>query len=229
MIETKPQSILLFAAGFGTRMRPLTLTKPKPLIEVAGMPLLDHALAFCTGLNRVVNCHYLADQIIEHVAGQNIQISDERDTLLDTGGGLKKALTQLGFDPVFTMNTDAVWAKGDPISTLSAAWDPDKMDGLLLLIPKHRATGHKGTGDFDRDPSGALSKGNDHVYTGVQIINTDGLHDIGQTAFSMWALWSEMLENGRLYGTVFEGNWCDVGQPESIALAENMLKDATDV
>ncbi|SLN33308.1 nucleotidyltransferase family protein [Pseudooctadecabacter jejudonensis] len=218
-----PTSILLFAAGRGTRMAPLTDTQPKPMIKVAGRPLLDHALQFCGGLNRVVNVHYLAHQIEDHLRGTDIKISNERDKLLETGGGLKKARDLLGPDPVFAMNTDAVWAGPNPLDLLQTVWDPDHMDGLLLMIPRPNATAHIGTGDFNIAEDGRISRGSDFVYSGVQIIRTDILDTIDEDAFSMWSLWTPMLTAGRLFGAVYTGQWCDVGRPENIATAEHML------
>lgn len=223
-----PRSILLFAAGLGTRMAPLTLTQPKPLVNVAGRPLIDHALAHCDGLRIVVNVHYLADQMQRFVAGTDIIISDETAMLLETGGGLKKALPLLGEGPVFTMNTDAVWRGPNPIKVLSAAWRDD-MDCLLLMIPKQTATGHTGAGDFDISGDGRLQRGAGFVYSGVQIIRTDALHTINDACFSMWALWDRMLADGTMYGVPYSGGWCDVGRPDSIPLAEAMLEGPADV
>lgn len=224
-----PSAILLFAAGLGTRMAPLTNTRPKPLVEVAGKPLLDHALAQCAGLKTVVNAHYFADQIHAHLADKNTLVSDESDELLETGGGLKRALPLLDSNPVFTMNTDAVWRGANPAQSLLDTWQPDKMDALLLMIPTNHAVGHKGSGDFNIDSEGRLSRGADYVYSGVQIIQTDGLAAITETAFSMWALWENMLVNGTMFGTVYNGQWCDVGRPDSIPIAEAMLAGETDV
>lgn len=204
-------------------MAPLTDTRPKPLVEVAGMALLDHARAQCDGLRIVVNAHYYADQIYAHLKGQNEIISDERHALLETGGGLKKALPLLGGGPVFTMNTDAVWRGPSVISTLLNAWNPSRMDALLLMIPRRAAIGHTGTGDFNIDADGVLSRGTDYVFSGAQIIRTDGIAAINDDAFSMWALWRDMLDQGRMFGTVYDGQWCDVGRPESIPIAEKML------
>lgn len=226
---TKPCAVLLFAAGLGTRMAPLTNTRPKPLVDVAGMPLLDHALAQCDGLRQVVNVHYFADQIKDHLRGTDTLISDETDQLRETGGGLKHALNLLDSNPVFTMNTDAVWKGANPIKTLQDAWKPDQMEGLLLLIPSKAATGHTGTGDFDLDVNQRLSRGAQHVYTGVQIIRTDRLADIDKVAFSMWDLWTGMLERNSLFGAVYSGQWCDVGRPDSIEIAEQMLGGVADV
>lgn len=227
---TAPTSILLFAAGLGTRMAPLTDTQPKPMVSVSGRPLLDHALQFADGLRKVVNVHYRADQIETYLNGSGIAISDERDGLRDTGGGLKKARPLLGPSPVFTMNTDAVWKGPNPLERLAAAWNPDDMDALMLVIPKDNAVGHTGEGTtgFDLDANGILHTGTQTVYSGAQIIKTDGLSDIGDQVFSMWKLWQPMLDAGRMAGVLYDGQWCDVGRPDCIPLAEDML-NATDV
>ena len=225
---TEPTSILLFAAGLGTRMAPLTNTRPKPLVEVAGRPLLDHALDHCEDLKTVVNAHYFADQIEQHLAGSDVILSDGRGELLETGGGLKHALPLLGDGPVFTMNTDAVWNGENPLQVLASKWRPE-MDGLLLMIPRENAVGHTGTGDFDIAPDGRISRGADYVYSGAQIIRTDLLGSIQKTAFSMWDLWNPMLETKTLYGTAFSGGWCDVGRPDSIPVAESLLEGTLNV
>lgn len=215
---------MLFAAGFGTRMGALTADCPKPLIQVAGKPLLEHALDLTTGIpTRVVNAHYLADQIVSHLAGRDIAVSMERPDILDTGGGLRHALPLLGQGPVFTMNTDAVWRGPNPFDALRAAWDPDKMDALLLCVPLARATGRKGGGDFTLAQDGALRWKGDMVYTGVQILKTDGLADVADPAFSLHVVWNAALEKGRCFGVPYPGHWADVGHPEGIQLAEEML------
>ena len=224
-----PSAILLFAAGLGTRMAPLTNTRPKPLVEVAGKPLLDHALAQCVGLKAVVNTHYFAEQIHDHLADKDVLVSDESDQLLETGGGLKRALPLLDSDPVFTMNTDAVWRGANPVQSLQGAWLPEEMEALLLMIPTAQAVGHNGSGDFDIDSEGRLSRGTDYVYSGVQIIRTDGLAAITEDAFSMWALWEDVLAKETMFGTVYDGQWCDVGRPESIPVAEAMLAGRANV
>jgi len=219
---TAPTSILLFAAGLGTRMAPLTNTRPKPLIPVAGRTLLDHALAQCEGLKAVVNTHFFSDQIVDHLQGTGVLISDETDSLLETGGGLKRALPLLDCNPAFTMNTDAVWKGPNPVHALSSNWQPH-MDALLLIIPRADAVGHTGEGDFDIDKTGRLTLGTDYVYSGVQIIRTDSLAKVTDAAFSMWALWGGMLERRTMFGAVYDGEWCDVGRPENIKMAEDML------
>lgn len=228
-MTTHPSAILLFAAGLGTRMAPLTDTRPKPLIEVAGRPLLDHALDHCGGLRVVVNTHYFADQVRAHLAETDTEISDETDLLRETGGGLKHAMPLLDSNPVLTMNTDAVWRGPNAVATLTNAWDPSKMDALLLMIPRAAAVGHVGTGDFDIDKTGRLVRGTDYVYSGAQIIRTNGLSAIDKDVFSMWDLWNTMLDVGKMYGTVYDGQWCDVGRPSSIPIAEDMLAGGDDV
>lgn len=221
-----PDAVMLFAAGFGTGMGALTADRPKPLINVAGKPLLDHALDLTQGIpTRVVNAHYRAEQIAQHIEGRDIALSVEQPDILDTGGGLRQALPMLGARHVFTLNTDAVWAGPNPIQTLRAAWNPDRMDALLLCVPLQGAVGRKGGGDFSRDAQGRLHRGGDLVYTGAQIVDTAGLNTINETAFSLNLLWDRMAKAGRLYGVVWDGRWCDVGHPAGIALAEEMLAD----
>ena len=225
---TQPDAALLFAAGFGTRMRPLTDTRPKPLIEVAGKALLDHALALVEPLNLsrvVVNTHYKGEMIARHLAGRNITLSHETPDVLETGGGLKQALPQLGEGSVYTLNTDAVWRGPNPLQMLANAWDPARMDALLLCVPPRQAHGHSGKGDFLLDPEGHITPGPGLVYSGVQIIKPDALHEIHESAFSLWSLWQPMLEAGRMYGLPYSGHWCDVGHPDGIKIAERMLSD----
>ena len=227
-----PPPLMLFAAGLGTRMGALTATRPKPLIEVAGKPLIDHALALAdqAGITRIVtNTHYLPDQIEAHLAPRGVAISRETPCILETGGGLKQALPLLGGNPVLTLNTDAVWTGENPITQLLAAWDSARMDGLLLLLPAKDATGHAGTGDFLMDASGRLSRAKGApgpVYLGAQIIRTDGLADIPDEVFSLNRRWDRMIADGRLHGVIHKGGWCDVGRPEGIVLAERMLAAA---
>ena len=225
-----PPPLMLFAAGLATRMGALTATRPKPLIEVAGKPLIDHALALCddAGITRIVaNTHYLPDQIESHLAPRRISISREEPRILETGGGLKRALPLLDGNPVLTLNTDAVWTGDNPLTQLLTAWDGDRMDGLLLLLPAEQATGHSGTGDFLMDGAGRLNRAKGapgSVYLGAQIIRTDGLAAIDEDAFSLNRLWDRMIASGRLYGLVHKGGWCDVGRPEGISLAETLLR-----
>lgn len=218
--------ILLFAAGFGTRMGSLTVDRPKPLVPVTGMPLIDHALVLTQGLDLgpvVINLHYKGQMIRDHLADCDVTYSDESEMLLETGGGLRHAEPLLAGSPVVTLNTDAVWAGPNPIAMLLAAWKP-KMEALLVTIPKPSAHGHHGAGDFNRDADGRLKRGAGDVYSGLQMIRTDDLTKITDIAFSMNVLWDRIAERGGLYGISYSGQWCDVGQPESIAIAENMIE-----
>lgn len=220
---------MLYAAGFGTRMGALTADRPKPLIPVAGRTLFDHALALVEDAGiprRVVNAHYRADQIRAHVAGRGISVSEEMPEILDTGGGLRQALPLLAAESVFTLNTDAVWTGANPLLTLARHWDPARMDALVLLVPKDRAIGHRGAGDFDLDPEGRLCRGRATVYTGAQILSTGLLDPVPDRVFSNNRLWDIAQSRGRLYGCLHDGGWCDVGYPEAIPLAEAMLEKA---
>lgn len=219
---------MLFAAGFGTRMGALTAQQPKPLIRVAGRALIDHALALVDDfgpLRRVVNTHYRSNQLAAHLAGRDVTLSDEQPQILDTGGGLRAALPVLGSAPVFTLNTDAVWSGPNPLRLLGDAWDPARMEALLLCIPLANAIGRKGGGDFSHDANGQVQRGGDLVYTGAQIIQTDGLAAIPDAAFSLNVLWNAMADRGGLNIVTYPGQWCDVGHPDGIQLAEAMLAD----
>lgn len=222
---------LLFAAGFGTRMAPLTDHVPKPMVPVAGRLLLDHALSLVrdAGITRIfANTHYLANVIAPVLFERNVTALYEPE-LLETGGGLRNALPALGDGPVLTLNTDAVWTGDNPIPALLNAWDPVRMDGLLLVLPKDRATGHTGDGDFDLSGTGQLSRKGNSVYTGLQILNPGTLDDIEDQKFSLNLLWDRILARGRLYGITHPGGWCDVGRPESIQLAETLLRTDANV
>lgn len=223
-----PQAALLFAAGLGTRMRPLTDARPKPLVEVGGRALIDHALDLVTPLalpRVVVNTHYRGEMLAAHLAGRGVAISAEAPQVLETGGGLKQALPLLGPGPVYTLNTDAVWHGPNPLQALRAAWDPARMDALLLCVPPAQAHGHKGKGDFEIDAAGRLRRGPGLVYSGLQIIKTEGLARIDKQVFSLWELWQPMLDAGRMCGLAYSGAWCDVGYPQAIEIAEEMLAD----
>ena len=217
---------MLFAAGFGTRMGALTSDRPKPLIRVAGRPLIDHALDLVTdaGLpQKVANLHYKAEMLVAHLDGKGVQTSIEEPDILETGGGLRHALPLLGSRPVFTMNTDAVWDGPNPLTLAKNVWNPQEMDGLLVCIRPDKAVGHTGKGDFLLADDGRLTRGRGLIYGGVQIIKTDGLGSIAQSAFSLNILWDRMLEKRRLFGLCYPGRWCDVGRPEGITLAEQMI------
>lgn len=217
--------LMIFAAGLGTRMRPLTDDRPKPLIEVAGRTLLDRALNLGRTAGAgpiVVNTHYLGAQIERHLDGQDVAISREAGQILDTGGGLRRALPLLGDGPVMTLNPDVVWTGPNVLARLAAAWD-DQMDALLSVVPLERATARKGAGDLSLDVDGRLSRRGDFVYAGAQIIRPDRLAEIPEDVFSLNRLWDLLIEDGRVFGMVHDGGWCDVGYPDAIPLAEAML------
>lgn len=218
--------LMIFAAGKGTRMAPLTDRLPKPLIPVAGRTLLDRALDLGrdAGVGPVVvNIHHLGGQIRDHI-GPQAAISDESELLLETGGGLRKALPLLGAGPVITMNPDVIWTGPNPIRALLAAWRED-MDALLMLVPIARTLGRQGAGDFSLGPGNRLIRKGDLVYGGAQIIRPDRLKDIPETVFSLNRLWDLLIADGRAHGLVHEGAWCDVGRPDCIPLAEGLLRD----
>lgn len=224
----RPEAVMIFAAGLGRRMGALTKDRPKPLIEVAGRTLLDHALDLTEAmrpLRRVVNVHDRAGMIRAHLAGRDVAISDETADLLETGGGLRHALPLLGSGPVFTLNSDAVWTGPNPLQTLADAWN-GRDEVLLLLVPRQRASGHSGPGDFAVDGQGRLTRGGDLVYTGAQLLQTGGLHAIPQPVFSLNRLWDAAAGRGGLHGVLHPGGWCDVGRPDCLPLAEDLLRGA---
>ncbi len=230
-MRTEPDAIMLFAAGFGTRMGALTADRPKPLIEVAGKALLDRALdiAVAADVARiVVNTHYKADQIAAHLTGRGVLVAYETPEILDTGGGLRAALPLLDASTIYTMNTDAVWRGPSPLHLLAKAWRPQVMDALLLCLPPAQAIGHVGRGDFVLADDGTLARGAGLIFSGVQIIKANALADTPDGAFSLNMVWDRLLATGRLHGCIYPGKWCDVGHPDGITLAEDMLR-ASDV
>ncbi|MBX9796970.1 nucleotidyltransferase family protein [Sphingomonas sp.] len=235
-----PETAMVMAAGLGKRMRPLTATRPKPLVEVAGQPLIDHALdrLRAAGVKRaVVNVHYLADALEAHVRrhanGLDIVISDERAQLMETGGGLVQALPHLGDRPFVTVNSDNLWIDGpvDSIRALAAAWDDARMDALLLLVPLARAHCHGGQGDFHLSPDGRIAGRRrpgrlaPFVWTGVQILSPRLITDWPQGPFSTNLFWDRAIAAGRAFGLVHGGLWFDVGTPGAIARTEAILAD----
>lgn len=227
---------MVMAAGLGTRMRPLTANCPKPMVPVAGKPLIDHALdhlAEAGVANAVVNIHYLPGALEAHLVKRpapKCVISDERDQLLETGGGMVKAQNLLP-DPFFCLNSDNVWLDGprDAFHELSLAWKPELMDALLLLVPHDRAGNYRGKGDFHLDPQGRISRRDGEgiapfIYTGIQIVSHSLLRDPPEGPFSTNLLWSRAIEEGRLYGTFFTGEWFEVGDPAAIGPTEAALK-----
>ena len=232
-----PFPLMIFAAGFGTRMGALTADRPKPLIPVAGQALIDHALdvAADVGAARVVvNVHYRADQMEDHLAGRGVTLSDERAQILETGGGLRAALPLLGPGPVAVLNSDGIWTGANPLAELAAAWDSDRMEALLLLLPVKDALGRASKGDFRIDGAGQAGAGRisrgqgdeDHVYIGASIIHPARLAGMTEAVFSLNRPWNEMIAAGTAYGILHQGLWCDVGHPEGIAEAERLLHSA---
>ena len=222
----RPTSVMLFAAGFGSRMKHLTAHQPKPLVQVAGRALIDHALDHARGMNPDVilaNLHYLPHMLEAHLAGTEVQTITETPDILETGGGLRNALPVLGDNPVVTMNTDAIWSGPNPVQVALEAWEPAKMDALLVCVPVAQAIGHAGNGDFSVAPDGQISRGPGVVYGGVQIIKTDRLAAIPGQSFSLNVVWDQMRADGRLFGVQYPGQWCDVGHPGGIAQAEDLL------
>ena len=221
---------MLFAAGHGTRMRELTATRPKALIEVAGKPLIDYALDQVDEAGvpeTVVNTYYFGDQLAAHLnTRMDVKLSRET-SLLETGGGLRHALPLLGDAPVFTMNADAIYKGPNVLDFLARAWQPDQMDALLLLVPHARAIGHLKPGDFFLEGGRLRRRANaDHapyIYASTQIIATHGLQKCPDGPFSLNVYWDKLIANGRAYGIEYPGEWVDLGQPESIPLAEKLL------
>jgi len=218
---------MIFAAGFGTRMGALTQSTPKPMIPVSGKPLIDHALGYVAGAGIekvVVNTHYLAEQLHDHLKPKGIQVSHETPQILDTGGGLRAALPLLETEIVFTLNPDVLWLGRNPLALLRGQWNPDTMDALLLCTPLSRTHGRQGGGDFHVATDGQILRPGDLVYGGAQILKTDRLHDINEDVFSLNVIWDQMNDAGRLHLAEYPSEWCDVGTPEGIPLAEQLLE-----
>jgi len=235
-IKNMPHTAMVFAAGLGTRMRPITDKTPKPLVEVGGKALMDHMLdRFAeAGVERaVVNVHYLPDQIEAHLKSRKapqIVISDERAKLLDQGGGIVKALPQLGKDPFFICNTDSFWIEGakSNLEKLAELWNPDEMDVLLLVAPTSNSIGVDWPGDFHMDPSGRLIRRDERdvsafVYAGVGIIKPELFANETREVFRLAPIFFAAADAGRLFGARLEGIWLHVGTPEMIAEAEKTI------
>jgi N-acetyl-alpha-D-muramate 1-phosphate uridylyltransferase len=236
-----PRTAMVMAAGLGKRMRPMTATRPKPLIEVAGRTLIDHTLERlkAAGTTKaVVNVHYLAGALEAHlknrVKGIEIAVSDERKLLLETGGGLRHALPLIDADPFLVVNSDNLWVDGpvDTLRLLASAWDEARMDALLLLVPQARANCHNGRGDFHMNAAGALKRRKANgvapfVYTGIQMVSKRLFEgELPDGPFSTNFLWDRAIAAGRCFGAVHQGLWFDIGRPENIARAEAILDSA---
>ncbi|HEX2554391.1 MAG TPA: nucleotidyltransferase family protein [Microvirga sp.] len=233
MTTVRPHTAFVLAAGLGQRMRPLTDMRPKPLVRVAGQALLDFALDRLAdaGIARaIVNVHYLADQIEAHLAGRTVPeilISDERDRLLETGGGLKKARALIGADPFLTFNADTLWIEGPQqnLVRLLDAWDPARMDVLMLVASTATSLGYDGPGDVVMDTEGRLRRRRERevtpfVYAGVAVVKPDLLGETPDGPFSANLLYDRAIAAGRLHGLRLDGQWLHVGTPDAVAAAE---------
>ena len=230
-----PKTAMVLAAGLGTRMRPLTDDRPKALVEVGGRALIDHVLDRLVAVGvqtAVVNVHWFADRLEQHLSARKdirIVISDEREALLETGGGLKKAKPLLGNDPVFVANIDSVWIdRGDALNDLIALWNEQHMDAALLLARREGAIGFEGAGDFSVADDGQLAFRDDRAevpfaYMGVHITRPNYADNGPDGAFSLSPLWRASAQKGRLFGTVMDGDWMHVGDPQARDAAEAKL------
>jgi MurNAc alpha-1-phosphate uridylyltransferase len=238
-MPVKPHKAMVLAAGLGLRMRPLTNTMPKPLVRVAGRPLLDHVLdrlAEAGVTEAVVNVHYLPDQIIDHVATRatpHVIISDERNQVLGTGGGVVKALPLLGSEPFFHVNSDTMWIEGvrHNLTQLADTFDPARMDILLLMAPTANSIGYSGQGDYSMLPDGTLRKRREHqvvpfVYAGAAIISPAIFADAPQGEFSLIRMFDKANEQDRLFGLRLDGVWMHVGTPDAVIAAEEALLES---
>lgn len=235
-----PSCAMVMAAGLGTRMRPLTLDRPKPLVAVAGAPLIDHVLdrLAAAGVTRaIVNVHHFADMLEAHLrarqGGCAIVISDERAALLETGGGLVHALPLIDADPFIQVNSDNVWTDGatETFARLARHWDDARMDALLLLVPLASANGHAGRGDFDLEADGRITRRSADsaqplVWTGIQMLSKRLIADAPMPSFSTNVFWDRAIRAGRAFGVEHDGAWFDVGTPQSIPLTEAALAAA---
>ena len=228
---------MVLAAGLGTRMRPLTLERPKPLVKVAGRTMIDHCLdklAEAGVARAVVNVHHFPDMVRDHLLPRTdpaVSISDESGQLLETGGGMIQALPQLAADPFFCINSDNLWVDGpqDVFRQLSAVWKPEAMDALLLLVPHTRAANHKGKGDFHMDGAGRITLRRSgriapFIYSGIQLVSQRLLRDAPAGPFGTMVLWKRAMAEGRLYGVSHMGLWYEVSSPDAIAPTEEALR-----
>lgn len=233
----RPAAAMVLGGGYGKRMMPLTKDIPKPMVVLKGRPLIDHVLdriAAAGVPQAVVNVHYCADKLQAHVEKRThpkIAISDERQQLLDTGGGVAKALPLLGPDPFLIHNSDSVWIEGvgSNLERMFSVWDPDTMDSLMLLASAATSLGYDGSGDFAMDKDGRLSRRGERqmvpfVFTGVSIAHPRIFEGAPDGAFSMNRLWDRAIDNGRLFGIRLDGLWMHVGTPEALVEAERWIE-----
>ena len=236
--KTAPKTAMIMAAGLGTRMRPLTDDRPKALVKVAGKALIDHMLdrlADAGVETAVVNVHYFADMVEAHLAARThprIVISDEREALLETGGGLRKARPLLGDDPIWVANIDAIWteAAGPVLDHMARVWDPETMDACLLVAPMEKTLGFDGAGDFFLDAAAHIGFRGDaptapYAFAGVQIAKPQIVDAQPIEAFSLRRVWRPLAAAGRMTGAVLDGLWMHVGDPEALAEAEQALAE----
>ena len=236
LTATMPQSAMVLAAGLGKRMRPLTATRPKPLVTVAGITLLDRALdhLVVAGIAQaVVNVHYFAEQVEAHLAGRSapaVTVSDERSVLLETGGGVAKALPLIAADPFYVINSDNLWVDGsiDTLRLLAQRWDTETMDAVLLMVPLARASGYDGRGDFYMNSVGRLRRRVEqrvapYVFSGVQLLSKRLFDGEPVEPFSLNRIYDKALAGGRLFGVVHGGLWFHVGTPAAVGATELLL------
>jgi MurNAc alpha-1-phosphate uridylyltransferase len=236
---TEAKTAMVLAAGYGERMRPLTLRMPKPLVPLAGRALVDHVLDRLAGAGvktAIVNVHYLPELLEAHLAARkgkppDILVSDERGVLLDTGGGVKKALPLLGSGPFFIHNADSVWSEGPTPALLRMLrlWNPAAMDCLLLLAPVATSIGYNAKGDFAMSPDGRLTRRKKaepvpFAFAGVSLCDERLFKTAPEGTFSLNLLWDRALAKGRLYGMRLDGRWMHVGTPEALAEAETSFE-----
>ncbi|MGC2854566.1 nucleotidyltransferase family protein [Novispirillum sp. DQ9] len=239
-MSAMPKKAMVLAAGLGLRMRPITTHTPKPLVAVAGRTMLDRVLDHLAAAGveeAVVNLHHLPDVLRAHLAarseGPRVTLSDETDALLETGGGVKRALPLLGDAPFFVVNADIVWLNGarPALARLAEAWDPARMDALLLFKRTADAHGYDGAGDFFLDPDGVPTRRGEkqvapHIFAGVQILSPQALEDTPEGAWSLNLVFDRLLARGRLRAIAHDGPWFHVGTPDAIAPTEEKIRAA---
>ncbi|MCM2503926.1 nucleotidyltransferase family protein [Aureimonas altamirensis] len=232
----RPKTAMVLAAGIGKRMRPITATIPKPLVEVGGKALIDYGVEALlrNGVDHlVVNVHYLPDLVRAHMRKRRdvrVDISDESDALLESGGGIAKALPLLGPDPFYVINSDTFWIEGyrDNLDLMAAMWDESTMDILLLIADMKRSTGYDGRGDFVMDVEGRLARVDERdmspfIYAGAAIIHPRAFEGFGIERYSLNRVFDRAIENRRLFGVRLDGLWLTVGTPDAIGAAERVL------